>query len=127
MTDRSQTPAFRAAELAATLALHCPNTPVYRLARMVTDLQAIAKTAKRHAERMCSDAAYVERWSDPETGEDKRRKRFTEAVSAALKNLDTDSRKLVSVTHSGDPRGAVVHMHIKGLSGDGWGNGFAIY
>jgi hypothetical protein len=131
MTINDQSPAFRAAELAALIsASHRGEVSPFRIARFVRSVQALTKRAKSHAVRMCNEADYVERWQDPETGEDRRQAKFDQKAAALITDFYDQARRptpIMSLDIGGDPRGACGTLHIKGLAGDGFGGGFPIY
>jgi hypothetical protein len=126
------TPAFRAAELGALLARHYPAAPVGRIATVVNQMQSAARAAKSWEERRCNhDMA----WEVAAKGE-RTIERTRSLLNEVLKASDMCPNGYSNgVTHSdparislgGDCRGACGSLHIPGLSGDGWGNGFAIY
>lgn len=115
--------------LAALLARHYPEADATLVAGTVNDLLLpLARQAKRHGERECSDQGY-----DVRRGE----RRLADRLHAAQDYLQT--RNLVplsSKTHAapakltvgGDPRGPCAHLEIPGMPGDGWGDHtYAIY
>ena len=142
--NRSQTPVFRAAELAALLARHYQAAPVGAIAAVVDDMQRAARAAKRHAEALCSyewAEARAPVWTRQES-------RAAERINARLARIrlqpvdmpampphatgcDGDGYELhpapASIRLGGDPRGPCGYLSIPGLPGDGWGDGFAIY
>ena len=142
--NRSQTPVFRAAELAAHLARHYPDAAASMVADSINDMQRAARAAKRHAETLCSyewAEARAPVWTRQES-------RAAERINARLARIrlqpvdmpampphaagcDGDGYKLhpapASIRLGGDPRGPCGYLSIPGLPGDGWGDGFAIY
>ena len=138
--NRSQTPAFRAAELAALLARHYPEASVGAIADIVGDMQRATRAAKHHAEALCSYAwaeAKAEAWTRQES---RAEARLNYRLSlAALDNLPPEIARHepatlagkhpapATVTLGGDPRGPCGRLAIPGQRGDGWDEGFAIY
>lgn len=128
-----QKPTFRAAELAfhvasAASGIRDNGLTAYKAAKFVQSLQSLAAVAKRHETAMCSEPGYSDRWTDPETGEDKRAAYFEKNAAAALENLPEQIRDLFSIKVGGDPRGPCCTLHIKGRIGDGWSrDGFPVY
>jgi len=138
--NRSQTPAFRAAELAALLARHYPAAPIGAIANTVGDMQRAARAAKRHAEALCSyewAEARAEAWARQEN---RAAARINYRLSlAALDNLPSEIARHepatlagkhpapATVTLGGDPRGPCGQLAIHGQRGDGGDDGCAIY
>ena len=138
--NRSQTPAFRAAELAALLARHYPAAPVGAIAAVVGDMQRAARAAKRHAEALCSYEWAEVRAPAWARQESRAAARINYRLSlAAMDNLPPEIARHepatfagkhpapATVTLGGDPRGPCGRLAIPGLPGDGWGDGYAIY
>lgn len=122
----------RAAELAVYLTTHASQVSAYRVARFIHGAQQVAAKARRHSEAMCSDPTHVERWSDPETGEDLRAEKFDQVARELLAILaDVNGTPLANIAldFGGDPRGPCARLKIEGVPGDGWASddGFAIY
>lgn len=117
--------AHRAAELAVYLARYAPDAPAHHIAKVVTDLQAAARGAKRQAEFECN---YGYRTEVEAERASKRQDRKVDKLNAALAALMRDSATPApTVELGGDPRGPCARLHIPGQRGDGWGDGFAIY
>lgn len=138
--NRSQTPAFRAAELAALLARHYPAAPVGAIAAVVGDMQRAARAAKRHVEALCSYEWAEARAPVWARQENRAAARINYRLSlAALDNLPPELAghepatlagahpSPATVSLGGDPRGPCGRLTIPGQRGDGWGDGFAIY
>ena len=126
------TPAFRAAELAALLARHYPAAPIGRIAAVVNQMQSAARAAKSWGERRCS----VDMPESVQAKGERTIARIQSVINEVLKTPDMCANEYGSgVTHSdparislgGDCRGPCGSLHIPGLPGDGWGPGFAIY
>lgn len=132
--NRSQTPAFRAAELAALLARHYPAAPVGAIAAVVGDMQRAARAAKRHVEVLCSyEWAEVRApaWARQENRAAARINARLADFALSMPGQNPHRFPLhpapASVSLGGDPRGPCGYLAIPGLPGDGWGDGYAIY
>lgn len=124
----------RAAELSVILARHYPHASPVMIARVVASMQRATRRAKVWAERYCNepmDDAAVKRGN----GRVSRSAVELDAVLAhprlmpphlrgAGEALRTDA---ATVELGGDPRGACATLRVPGLTGDGFGGGFAIY
>ncbi len=120
----------RAAQLAVYIAVHsaaCGMTPAPgRIARVVVAMQKAARGAERQAEYACSypvseaQAARIEKRQAREVAR-------LNAELAAMVGPDYVAVMAPTVTLGGDLRGSCGTLHIPGQSGDGWGDGFAIY
>lgn len=124
----TQTPAFRAAELAALLVQHAPwqgfeKPQPHHVARTVAMLQRATVAAKHWAERQCNEPI-----DDAQQARgDKRIAKMQAECNVALDVLFGGVVPRCTVKLGGDPRGACGRLHIPGQRGDGWGDGFAIY
>jgi hypothetical protein len=122
----------RAAELAVILARHCADAAPHKVASLVCEMQAAARSAKRAAENACNYPMSEEQ----QARADKRQERAQAKINAALLDLgvvrhDDGSangyRAAPTIELGGDPRGPCARLHIPGQRGDGWGDGFAVY
>lgn len=130
MTDKAQTPAFRAAALGAILARHYPDATPHRIASVVSDMQSATRSAKMYAIRDCNG------WMN-QIQEDAAYKRLNKlqadingalafaGLSESLRNTLHDSPAKVKL--GGDPRGPCGRLIVPGQQDDGFGEGFAIY
>lgn len=124
----------RAAELSVILARHYPDASAAMIARVVVSMQRAARAAKAWGERCCNepmDDATAKRGN----GRVSRKEHETNDILAhprlmpprfrdAGEALRTDA---ATVELGGDPRGACGTLRVPGLTGDGFGGGFAIY
>ena len=122
----------RAATLAILLSSHYPRGGAYRIARLVYDMQAAARSAKSWEERRCSypmDEATESRGN-------RRIERTQARINVVLASQGLEpSDPLEGLKHEnparielgGDPRGPCGTLHIPGLRGDGFGDGFGVY
>ena len=126
------TPAFRAAELATLLARHYPAAPVGRIAAVVNQMQSAARAAKSWEERRCS----VDMPESVQAKGERTIARTQSLLNDVLRHYDLilDSDRTATpvweparISLGGDCRGPCGSLHIPGLRGDGWGDGFAIY
>lgn len=133
--NRSNAPAFRAAELAAILARHYPDAPPHLVAEVVGDMQRATRAAVRFATDQCNRDL-----GDPDDARSeyaRRRKREDRAQARInsvllLPSLNPARSQPMcgapaTVELGGDPRGPCGRLHVPGQRGDGWGDGFAIY
>lgn len=138
MSARHESPAFRAAELAAILARHYPDAASHNIADVVADMQRATRTAKRFAEDQCTfdlgdpddtRSDYARRSKRQDSAE---RRINAVLMRAKLYNLRYTGEAAphaapAKVDLGGDPRGPCGRLHVPGQRGDGWGDGFAIY
>jgi hypothetical protein len=108
----------RAAELSALLAQRYPAARPYLLARAIVGAQRAALRAKARAERACT-------YGEDEAADARCEAAFAAAIREALALDPTEEAP--RITLGGDPRGPCGYLHIPGLRGDGWGEGFALY
>ena len=139
MSDRSQSPAFRAAELAAILARHYPDASPYRIASVVAEMQRATRAAKAFAEARCnydlgdpddSKSDYARRYKRQENAAARINAMLAWTDISPSRHDETIDRKhglAAKIVLGGDPRGACGRLIIPGQRGDGWGDGFAIY
>ena len=126
------TPAFRAAELGALLARHYPAAPVGRIATVVNQMQSAARAAKSWEERRCNHDMTWEVAAKGERTIERTRSLLNDVLRHYDLILDSDRTATpvwepARISLGGDCRGACGSLHIPGLSGDGWEDGFAIY
>lgn len=147
MHDITQTPSFRAsngAELAALLARRYFSATPTSVASVVTAMQAATRAAKKFAEDACNyDLGDSD---DPRSASARRQRAQDRKESEINKRLahpalihpdywspedkaapPMNPASAARITLSGDPRGPCARLHIPGMRGDGWGDGFAIY
>jgi hypothetical protein len=140
MTVNPESPAFRAATLAAILARHYPVAMPHRVALTVDMMQRATRSARNFETNQCN-------YSMTEVQVDRGHKRMANAQARinamlALTCLfanqpgDAPSRDErvtglhpapATVSLGGDCRGPCGSLQVPGLRGDGWGDGFAIY
>ncbi len=132
--NRSQTPAFRAAELAALLARHYPAAPTHWVAEIVGDMQRATRIARHHAGALCSyEWAESKRdgWAVRDRNAEARINARLADFALSLPGQNPHRFPLhpapATVTLGGDPRGPCGRLVIPDQRGDGWGEGFAIY
>jgi hypothetical protein len=119
----------RAAELAVILALYAaerlrPPAP-HKVASLVCEMQAAARSSKRAAENACNYPMSEAQQARAA----KREERAQLKINAALATLvaPVNPPELPTIELGGDPRGPCARLHIPGQRGDGWGDGFAVY
>lgn len=118
----------RGAEIGALLMVHAlgPTVPssqrpsYFIIGKLVARMRAYTRQAKKAAENACN-YNLSERTEKTYAN---RRDRHEIEINSALKDW--------GLTHirfelGGDPRGPCGRLHIEGMRGDGWGDGFAIY
>lgn len=123
MPDMENDSRYRAASLGALLGRHYPNTTAHRIAKAVYDMQQAAKKAVAWEVRRCN-YPMTERQDD--AGHD-RLQRLQDSLNKALEDCGANSAGHATVSLGGDPRGPCARLSIPGQSGDGWGDGYAIY
>ena len=140
MTVNTESPAFRAATLAAILARHYPDAMPHRVALVVDAVQRAARSARNFETARCS---YPMTEAQEARGQNRTAKAQA-AINATLARTclfvnqpgDAPSRdERVTCLHAapatvrlgGDPRGPCGSLMVPGLRGDVWGDGFAIY
>jgi hypothetical protein len=120
--------AFRAATLGALLARHYPDATPHRISMVVAQMQTTARAAVAWELRCCNE-------SMDEKQNDRGRLRIVNMQTKINSTLYDLTPRPVGVEHlehpklslGGDVRGSCAHLTIPGQTGDGWGDGFAIY
>lgn len=123
MYDMENDSRYRAASLGALLARHYPNTTAHRIAKVVYEMQQAAKKAKAWETRRCN---YSMTERQDEAGH-ARLARMQDNLNKALEACGDNWTSHATVALGGDPRGPCARLSIPGQSGDGWGDGYAIY
>lgn len=115
MTHRTETAII--AELAVLLSRRNRDMTLGIVADHARALVALGRRARRHAERMRSDATYCNRRgiSDPETGHDLVAPKIQKAAQAIADHYGLEARV------SGDPRGFCLYLTGAGMPGNTWG------
>ena len=123
-TMNDQTPAFRAAQLAAILARHYPAANPYHVAKVVSAMQSATRQAKAWEIRRCNDPMTEKQEERGYT----RKQKLQEKVNGMLRELG-DVPEHACIRLGGDPRGSCGQLIVHGLRGDGIDveDGFAIY
>lgn len=122
-------PHFRAAYLGALLGKHYPDASPNCIAKLVSAMQAAAKSAIRWELRRCNHGMTETQGARGM----QRLQRLQDAINADLVLLTPVTEgshppeNLPNVLLGGDPRGSCASLHMPGLRGDGFGDGFAIY
>jgi hypothetical protein len=119
-TDRDNTPAFRAAYLAALLAGDNVGHRPHEIACLVHDMQRAARSAVNYELARCNNY-------QTEDQQERAEKRLRKTEAAINDRLSACGFPTHRVKLGGDPRGPCASLLIPGLPGDGWGDGFAIY
>ena len=119
MTNREPARGFT---LAALLARAYPDASPFRIACTVALLQKVAKAHKASAVRACN----VNLTEAQQEREDHRLARLVSHVEGQF-NILGESGDKVTFKFGGDPRGACGSLIVASESGDGCGDGFAIY
>lgn len=130
MSDYENDTRYRAAYLAALLARHYPDAKPHVIGRVVYEMQAAARAAKGWETKRCNVPM-------SERQEDAGRKRIDKMESTVNDDLaklprwsDENNGKPdapCTITLGGDPRGPCARLHVPDESGDGFGDGFAVY
>ena len=120
MTNRDPARGFT---LAALLARSYADAPPHRIASTVALLQKVAKAHKASAVRACN----VNLTEAQQEREDHRLAGLVSQVEAQFATLGDPCDSVSFEFGVGGPRGACGSLIVASESGDGWGDGFAIY
>jgi hypothetical protein len=119
----------RAAELAVILAIYardCGADPVpHKVASLVCEMQAAARSAKRAAENACNYPMSEAQQARAAKREEKAQTNINAALRDAMRVPGHEVGPRIEL--GGDPRGPCARLHIPGQRGDSWGDGFAVY
>jgi hypothetical protein len=133
MTVNPESPAFRAATLAAILARHYPDATPHRVALAVDAMQRATRSARNFETNRCN---YPMTEAQEARGQNRTAKAQA-AINATLGDFTLypaanphrfpEHVSPATVSLGGDCRGPCGSLVVPGLRGDGWGDGFAIY
>ena len=121
-----RSPENRQAQLTAAVARAMPNLGVDVIADHIAGLQRVSATLHTIAERQCNGHQTPSGdWDEAAAQRDEKREE-----SAEKRARDLADKIGCKVTFQGDPRGAVVKLHIPGQPGDSFGgsaDGWPVY
>jgi len=128
----------RAAELGAILARAYPMAAPHLIGHAVAVMRAKARWSKQAETNRCNYGFSDKQQARHDRAETRAQDACNDAlVDVAACGLEHDpvtgkrsvpaADRCSRVELGGDPRGPCARLHIPGLAGDGWGDGFAVY